>query len=131
MNDMTSKRTETNKTVWIVDDDEAILEAVQAVVEEEGYDTIAFKQVGPLHKELLMSKPDLILLDILLSGADGRTVCKEIKNNSDTKDIKVVLMSANSNLEKDTIDSRADSYIKKPFDIDELIHKIETNLSLT
>ena len=112
------------KMVWILDDDEAILEAIKIIIEEGGYCATSFSNASSFINQLKEERPDVILLDIFLSGEDGRTICKYLKNRHETREIPIILMSASSQLEKDVVDSNADSYIKKPFDIDTLLSEV-------
>ncbi len=117
------------KKVWIVDDDKPILDAVDIVLKEAGYETRIFENSKKLMQILSITKPDLILLDILLSGESGIDVCRNLKNDEDFQKIPVILMSADMHLDKKYQDAKANSYLKKPFDIDALVDLVEQNLS--
>ncbi|MBX4211112.1 response regulator, partial [Candidatus Parcubacteria bacterium] len=83
-----------NKKVLIIDDDEGILLSVRVILEHEGY-TVASE--GDAVRALSIVKdeaPNVILLDMLLSGKDGREICKLLKKNKATKHIPVVMFSA-------------------------------------
>ncbi|KKS16893.1 MAG: Response regulator receiver [candidate division WWE3 bacterium GW2011_GWC1_41_7] len=116
------------KKVCIIDDDDAILEAIRIIIEEEGYQAVSFNHAAAFIEYLKHNRPDVILLDIFLSGDDGRVICKELKANNGTHKIPVILMSASSQLEIDVIESHADSYIKKPFDINTLMEEVGRQL---
>jgi DNA-binding response OmpR family regulator len=66
-------------------------------------------------------KPDLVILDIFIAGADGRVICKDLKKSKTTAHIPVILFSATKLLEDYTKDSNAQGNIKKPFNTKELI----------
>jgi DNA-binding response OmpR family regulator len=66
-------------------------------------------------------KPDLVILDIFIAGADGRVICKDLKKSKTTAHIPVILFSATKRLEDYTKDRNAQGYIKKPFNTKELI----------
>jgi DNA-binding response OmpR family regulator len=68
--------------------------------------------------------PDLIILDVLLSGIDGRNICKVLKNDPLTKNIPLIMITAQPNAEKSIRDAKADDYLKKPFEMDELLKKV-------
>lgn len=115
-----------NKKIWIVDDDEGILDAVQIVLEQEGYDTEQITNpAGVVDRLAQETHPDLILLDILMSGVDGRDISQAIKGNEKTRDIPILIMTANIQAEKRFEEAKADALIKKPFDIDDLIAKVQ------
>jgi DNA-binding response OmpR family regulator len=112
------------RRILIVDDDEGILEAFRAMLEGDEYEVV----VTPNGEELLsLSKnilPDLIILDVLLSGIDGRDICKAFKNDPTTKDIPLIMISAHPNAEESVREVNADDYLKKPFEMDELLQKV-------
>ena len=76
---------------------------------------------------LLLSayKPDIILLDLLLSGRDGSEIAKEFKETAFAKDIPIVMISAHPNAHKSASESGADHFLAKPFDLDDLFGVLE------
>lgn len=115
-----------NKKIWIVDDDEGILDAVQIVLQQEGYDTEQITNpAGVVDRLQVEAHPHLILLDILMSGVDGRDISQAIKKNEETQHIPILIMTANIQAEKRFEEAGADGLIKKPFDIDDLIEKVQ------
>lgn len=109
--------------ILVIDDDESILEVVAMVLESDGYEVITSPIPDYLKTLTKSDLPDLIFLDILLSGADGRDVCRSIRENSLLKDIPVIMFSAHtgSALEASVRDCGADNFLPKPFDIDVLL----------
>ena len=114
-----------NKAIWIVDDDHAILEVTRIVLEEEGYKVATVMSEEGLNKMLKTGKPDLFLLDILLSGSDGRDIAKKLKGNKKTGHIPIVMMSADIRTLEKCGQILVDDCIRKPFDIYDLIGKIK------
>lgn len=115
-----------SKKIWIVDDDEGILDAVEIVLKQEGYDTEQIKEPADIPERLENeSHPNLILLDILMSGVDGRDISQTLKHNEKTQHIPILIMTANIHAEKRFEEAGADGLIKKPFDIDDLIAKVK------
>jgi DNA-binding response OmpR family regulator len=112
------------KRILVVDDDSDILEVVQLVLEEEGYLTKTSLEAYNI-ESLLNYHPDLILLDVLLSGTDGRMISKRLKSQDTTKHIPIVLMSAHVSAGSTIAKSRADDFIAKPFEIDTLLATIQ------
>ncbi len=118
------------KKILVVDDDESIVEVVQLVLEGEGY-SVQTNTNGNLLPLLKKEKPDLILLDMLLSGVDGRDICKKKKSDHETAHIPVIILSAHSGTDKAADASGADDYLEKPFDVDALIAIVEKHLAST
>jgi two-component system alkaline phosphatase synthesis response regulator PhoP len=115
-----------NKRILVVDDDPGILASLQLLLEDAGYEVQTSTRDGEVIQQLLQTQaPDLILLDILLSGHDGRTICKNLKSHEDTRHIPIILMSAHPNSEAMSEEAGADSFLAKPFDMDVLLEQIE------
>src|ERR1019366_5483948 len=113
--------------ILVVDDDESILEVIQIVLESEGYQ-IQTCQNSQCFQHFTGNLPDLILLDILLSGEDGYEICKQLKHNQATAHIPIIMLSALSDVNELADVSGADDFIEKPFDIDVLIKTVERHL---
>jgi DNA-binding response OmpR family regulator len=113
--------------IMIADDDPAIVDALQILLEDEGYSVMTTVN-GEKVTRMNGSRPDLLLLDIWMSGVNGGDICKELKGKDDTKNIPVIMISANRDTEMIANQSGADDFLLKPFDIDELLGKIEKYL---
>jgi CheY-like chemotaxis protein len=114
------------KRILVIDDDLMILAALDMVLQDAGYETEVSPKNGEfIEQSLQRQHPDLIVLDILLSGHDGRTICKNLKSEDATKHIPIILMSAHPNAEKTAYEAGANYFLAKPFDIDALLDKIE------
>lgn len=111
------------KRILIVDDEAGITESLSFFLDSEGYEVTTMRD-GKGVRTLSRNAPDLILLDILLSGDDGREICKYLKSKDKTRSIPVILMSAHPNLGRTVEESGANDFLAKPFDIDELLRKI-------
>jgi CheY-like chemotaxis protein len=74
-------------------------------------------------------QPDLLLLDIWMSGLDGREICKALKLQDHTKHIPIILVSANRDTEQIAHDAGADDFLNKPFDMDDLLRKVAERVS--
>ena len=123
------KRQNSTKTILVVDDDEGILDALDVMLEMAGYN-VTLSATGSHLKSLTKNNaPNLILLDVLLSGTDGRQLCKELKNNQETKQIPVIMLSAAPDVEKSIKAANADAFIAKPFEMDELMNVIQKHIT--
>lgn len=110
-------------TVLIADDDQAIVDVLRILLEEEGY-AVAVITGGDVALETRRVQPDLVLLDIRMSGQDGREVCRALKQHAETTTIPVILVSANSDLPAMAEQAGADDHLAKPFEIDDLLDKV-------
>ena len=110
------------KTILVADDERAITDLVAFALEMEGYSVIqAFD--GPEALKLAETEdPDLILLDIMMPGIDGREVSRRLKENKTTSHIPILLISAAPN--PDIASAKADGFVSKPFDIDRLMERV-------
>jgi CheY-like chemotaxis protein len=116
--------------ILVVDDDEGIVEVIQIVLESEGY-TVRTATNGDCLQDLANNLPDLILLDVLLSGDDGRDICKSLKSNELTRHVPVIMLSAHSDARKVADAGGADDFLEKPFDVDALIEIVARHLALS
>jgi DNA-binding response OmpR family regulator len=112
------------KKIFIADDDQDILEIISMILRTKNYEVQATADANDIFnfKEDL---PDLILMDIWMSGLDGREICKSLKENPLTKNIPFIFISANSNIEEIAREYKADDYIAKPFEMQYLLKKID------
>ncbi len=115
------------KRILVVDDDPDILEVIQIILESEKY--LVFPLLSPryIFKNIKDFNPDLIILDIMLDGMDGRAVFKQLKSTSDTCHIPVILASARYS--ENYLASQSyhpDDYLEKPFNENDLLNKVET-----
>lgn len=112
------------KRILIADDDPSILDALQMMLEDAGYEvytTVDGETVGIMFEQ----SPDLLLLDIWMSGQDGRDICKALKSQSTTNKIPIIMISANRDTEEISLEAGADDFITKPFEMDYLLEKVK------
>ncbi|MGH7203499.1 MAG: response regulator [Candidatus Levyibacteriota bacterium] len=118
-----------NKKILVIDDDIDILDAMRFTLESAGYETVTSEK-GEYAENLDPSDyPDLIILDMLLSGNDGRTICKKLKDKRETRHIPVMIVSAHPYAIDSIKEIRADDFLAKPFEVSVLLEKIEFLLS--
>ena len=116
------------KKILVVDDEPDILEFIQVILEEEGYGVLTSDKGEFLEQLHNGGLPDLILVDVLLSGKDGREIVKHLKSQEETKHIPVIMCSAHPSAEQTAREAGAEDFIAKPFEIDLLLTKISTYL---
>lgn len=110
--------------IVVVDDDTGILEGFQAVLEDENYNVTTYSDGDALLNLTKDDLPDLIILDVLLSGKDGREISKILKDNPLTQKIPVIMVSAHPKVEESVKECGADDFIKPPFELDDLLEKV-------
>lgn len=109
------------KRIYVADDDPAILEIIKMILEDEGFE-VETSNDGKSIQEGLDITPDLVLLDIRMSGSDGGEICRSLKSKWDTQNIPVVLISANKDITTIARSCSANDFLPKPFDITDLIN---------
>jgi len=114
------------KKILVIDDDRDILEIIDIIFKQEGYDVI-LSETGHEAEYIQQINPDLVLLDIRISGSgkNGIDICSKIKSRPETKDLPVILFSAEDNIEEMSHQCGADGYIRKPFKARQLIKKVK------
>ena len=112
------------KKILIADDDPAILDVLSLFLEDVGYE-VETTDDGATIREAQSEHPDLMLLDIWMSGWNGSDICSLLKNQEATKHIPIILVSANRDTEKIAKEAGADDFLLKPFDLDNVLEKIE------
>jgi two-component system response regulator MtrA len=116
--------------VLVVDDDPALAEMLGIVLRSEGFEPSFVTEGDQALRAFHETKPDLVLLDLMLPGKDGIDVCREIRAESG---VPIVMLTAKS----DTIDvvvgleSGADDYVVKPFKPKELVARVRARLRRT
>ena len=114
-------------TVLIVEDDKNIQELLELYLKKEGYQTAIANDGTEGLSVFRALKPDLVLLDVMMPGMDGFAVCRAIRAEGDTP---VILLTAKSSLDDKVSGLRAgaDDYITKPFEMQEVLARIEAVL---
>lgn len=119
-----------NKKILIIDDDIDILDAIQLLLQDKGYE-VKVSSKGEYAESLTKNKqelPDLIVLDIMLGEKDGRIICKKLKSSPRTKHIPIIMVSAYPTSEQSTLEANADTFIAKPFESEFLLKTIKNYL---
>lgn len=115
------------KKILVIDDEPDILDAVKIVLEDEGF-FVETSIKGDEIENRSANFPDLILLDVLLSGKDGRHIAKKLKSQDSTKHIPIIMMSAHPTAKQEIQEYLADDFIAKPFEIDYLLERIKAHV---
>jgi DNA-binding response OmpR family regulator len=111
--------------VLIIDDDPDVRTVMNILLRKQGYEVETASRQEEVFEKITSFHPSVILLDVLLSGADGRKICQDIKSNQTTAHIPVIMFSAHPGA-ADRIDSYgADDFISKPVNVDTLLEKVQ------
>ena len=116
--------------ILVVDDDIDILSVMEILLSMKGFDVEVTSRGENTLPKIESFKPDLVLLDVLISGYDGRAICKQLKSNQATSHIPVIMFSAHPGAAATIKDYGADDFISKPFDVNNLMQKVNYQLSL-
>ena len=121
------------ETILVVDDDLDILELLKMSLEPEGYDVQTVSDGESAVQSACIDPPDLILLDVMMPHKNGLQVIKELKNIDETKSIPVILITARGQMDDKVrgLETGADDYITKPFDLREVTARVEAVLGRT
>lgn len=119
--------------IYYVEDDANIRDLIVYALNTTGMEAKGFAEAKSFWKAVAEERPELILLDIMLSGQDGMDILKKLKRFPETKEIPVIMLTAKTT-EYDKVqglDSGADDYVAKPFGMMELISRIKAVLRRT
>jgi DNA-binding response OmpR family regulator len=114
------------KKIVIVDDDRDFRDVLSDQLTHAGYDVLVVPNGLRLMAALKIDKPDLLLLDVMMSWINGLELCRALKRNVDYRDIPVVFISAKSSAAeiREGLDCGAVDYVTKPFPLATLLCKI-------
>jgi len=121
-----------NAHILIADDDPSILESLSGVLRDSGFEVSAADGRDSLMRELGHATPDLLLLDVIMPGADGVQVLQELKSDHRWRDIPVLMVSSLSpdEMTEKTFGLGAADFIRKPFRPRELIARVQAQLRM-
>jgi len=116
------------KKVMIADDDPAIVDFLEIMLQFEGYD-VSSTLNGASLLDMSNGIPDLLLMDIWMSDIDGRDICRHLKQRESTRNLPIVMISASKDIERSAMESGADDFLSKPFEMNVLLKMIAQNIS--
>lgn len=115
--------------ILVIDDNEDVLFMIKVMLEMKGYKVTAKESPENIELFIETATPDLILMDMLLSGADGREVCKKIKINKTISSVPVIMISALPDAGTSCLNAGANYFLGKPFEMNDLFKTIDNALS--
>jgi DNA-binding response OmpR family regulator len=114
--------------ILIIDDDPDIRTVMNILLKKQGHEVETAARKEEVFDKIKQFGPSVILLDVLLSGADGRKICRDIKENEATKNIPVIMFSAHPGAAGKIDTYGADDFIAKPVNADTLLERIGRQL---
>jgi PleD family two-component response regulator len=124
------KQNMASKLIMIVEDSQTDMQIAKSICLDNGFKTVSVVEGDKVLSTAIENKPDLILLDVILPNKNGFQVCRQLKTNEETKDIKIVIVSS-----KDQASDKfwakkqgADDYITKPYEEEQLLAAIKNNI---
>jgi len=113
------------KKILICDDDEGIADIVKIVLENKNYHVVSLTRSDHIYERIRSLEPDLILLDLWMPNLGGDEITRHLKQNEETKDIPIIIVSASKDTEQIAKEIGADGFLFKPFDIEKLESLVE------
>ena len=114
--------------VLVLDDSKELLQMLKTIFQLHNYEVRTALTKSSLMAHIDIFKPDIILMDVLLNGSNGREICKELKASDDTKNIPVILLSGSHEQLRNFNECNADDIIEKPFEFEDVERKIKATL---
>ena len=118
------------KKILIVEDDPSFSRAINHIIEKEGYDVITASNGMAGLRMAKEESPDLMILDVMLPGLDGFEICSQLRQNPETENLPIIMLSAKGQeIDKTTgLKVGANEYLTKPVDRALLLEKVSSLL---
>lgn len=116
--------------ILIADDEPNILISLEFLMKREGYEVTVARDGVEALAAIVATRPDLVLLDVMMPGKTGFEVCQEVRTQDGLKDVRILMLTAKG---RDTDVAKglalgADAYVTKPFSTRELVQKVRSML---
>jgi DNA-binding response OmpR family regulator len=118
------------KKILIADDEPSIVTAVEFLLRREGYEVEIARDGSEALERIEASRPDLVVLDVMMPQKSGYEVCRTIREREDWRDIKIIMLSAKGRDAEVTkgMTMGADVYVTKPFSTRDLMGRVRALL---
>ncbi len=111
------------RKVLIIENDHDIRNIVDFILTEEGFETCSIPEPESM-TDILQFKPELILIDEFINSKPGHRLCLKIKQEPILKNMPVIVLSTANDIELIATECQANDFIRKPFDVNEMIEKV-------
>lgn len=108
------------KRILVADDDPGIGDMLHEMLSDAGYE-VEIQVNGHAVQQMAEPLPDLLLLDIRMSGTNGQTICQHLKSQEATHRIPIILLSAHQDTQRLAREAGADDFLTKPFEMEDLL----------
>lgn len=116
------------KNILVIDDDQAMLDSLDLILSEEGYDVETMIDGRSLENISPRYVPDIILIDYFLPDENGMQIVRRLKKQKNMANTPIIMMSAAYHLTNQSLSPEVDDYFSKPFDINKLMASIKQHL---
>lgn len=117
-----------SQKILVAEDDSAIIEVMKIILQEAEYVVFTADTSKEIIDIIIKEKPQLLLLDIWLSGENGGEIAKVLRAKEQTMYIPIIMVSANNETEKIAQEVGAQDFLQKPFDIDNLLAIVKKHI---
>ena len=120
-------------TILVVDDNQDNVEIIRQYLEARGYPVVVAFDGDEALSVFETARPTLVLLDVMMPGRDGWEVCRIMKQHPELgRTVRIVMVTALGEWEdkREALQTGADDYVEKPFDLPKLVHTVERNLAV-
>jgi DNA-binding response OmpR family regulator len=111
--------------ILVLDDDPDICTMIKMVLDYYGHSAVEADNEEAAKDIISSNHVDLIIMDMLLSGADGTDVCRRLKKDLKTSSIPILMFSAHPTAKESCLAAGADDFISKPFEMSEMMSKVD------
>ena len=108
------------KRILVAEDDPGLGEILHEMLSDAGYE-VEIQSDGHAVQHMAEPFPDLLFLDIRLSGSDGRTICRQLKSQEATHRLPIIMLSAHKDTRQLAREAGADDFLAKPFEMADLL----------
>ncbi len=123
-------RSDMSKKILIIEDNVLLLEVMSYILINNGYEVFTLPNGSEVFNQIKINHPDLVILDLMLPGINGKEICQLIKLNGTTRNLKVIMCTGEEYIDNELNQKGApDDVLQKPFDISSLVQKVKYQLA--